>query len=282
MNYHIPVLIHEVLEGLRVQTGKRYIDATVGGGGHTKAIAALGATVLGIDTDKEAVEEVKNIKNKGIVVWGNFRDIAEIGQKIGFTHVDGVLFDLGVSSHQIDEGYRGFSYKNENARLDLRLDQTQGITGEDVINRESEQTLITIFETLGEEENGKAIARAIVIARKDKPIKTTGELLTIITGVVGEQSSYSHASRIFQAIRIYVNDELSALKKGLQGAWDLLAPGGRLAVISFHSLEDRIVKQFMKQNNGEIITKKPITATDEEVKNNKRARSAKLRIIQKV
>lgn len=263
MPYHTPIMVNEVLDGLQVTPTKRFIDATYGGGGHTKAIRERGGIVLGIDTDPDSG-----------AVLGNFRDIEKIAREHGFTSVDGILFDLGVSSHQLDTPERGFSFRFPDAPLDLRLNQHEGITAAEYIKNVSENELYEILATYSEEESSRRIAALVVRARRIKPIATTGDLLQI----VGKHE----AAQIFQALRIAINDELGALKDGLNGAKTLLAPGGRLAVISFHSLEDRIVKMFMKTDGWKVITKKPIVPSEQELMENRRSRSAKLRIAEKL
>lgn len=283
MNYHTPVLLNETITGLNIKPGGRYIDATVGGGGHTKAMLDAGATVLGIDTDADAVNESNILENEHCrIVQGNFSEIDTIAETYGFKNIDGIVFDLGVSSHQLDTPNRGFSYRYNDAPLDMRLDQTKGITAYEVINHESEETLRIIFETFGEEKRSGGIARAIILSRKVKPIKTTGDVLALIEKQTKGQDVHGVASRIFQAIRIYVNEELKSLKNGLEKGVTLLKPGGRIAVISFHSLEDRIVKQFMQREGLLSITKKAIIAGHDEQMRNSRSRSAKLRIAQKL
>lgn len=258
---HIPVLLKEAVDGLDVKPGGKYIDATFGAGGHCAEIQRRGGMVLAIDVDPEAHAQVT----------GNFRDIAKIAKESGFENVDGILFDLGVSSMQLDTPERGFSYRFWGP-LDLRLDQTKGKSAKDIINTYSEGELYEIFTRLGEENDARTIARAIVRARAIDRITTTERLVKVI----GE--SQPVLSRIFQALRIAVNDELGALREGLSGAGRLLKNGGILVVISFHSLEDRIVKQYMRNSDWRVLTKKPITGSDDEVKGNPRARSAKLRI----
>lgn len=269
--YHTPVMIAEVIDGLNIEIGKRYIDATVGGGGHTDEITKRGGTVLGIDVDADAIREVgkKNIPNLRLV-QGNFWKIETIAKENGFDQVDGILFDLGVSSHQIDTPVRGFSYRSEGP-LDLRLNQNEGETASQLINRLSENELYEIIATFGEENNARAIARDIVRARSIKKIERTSQL----AGIIKDKKAQA---RVFQALRIVVNDELGALKSGLIGAQKLLKPGGRLVVISFHSLEDRIVKEFLKNSSWDIITKKPMRPSSYEADTNPRAKSAKLRI----
>jgi 16S rRNA (cytosine1402-N4)-methyltransferase len=288
MSYHEPVLLQETIDGLLVSKGKRFIDATLGGAGHTKRMVDLGAEVLGIDVDLEAIAYVtkkledglSKIENAGSwkIVQGNFRDIDTIAREEAFYPVDGILFDLGVSSHQLDEEERGFSYKFAAAPFDLRLNQKEGVPASEIINHESEEQLKKIIGVFGEEESCGVIAHALVHSRVKKPIRTTGDVLEIIGDIKGERNQYKSASKVFQGFRIYVNDELNALKIGLEKGVRLVKPGGRIAVISFHSLEDRIVKQFFQKKGLTIITKKPITAGVEEQQKNRRSRSAKLRI----
>lgn len=264
-SYHEPVLVSEVVDALQVKPGKRYIDGTYGGGGHTRAIRALGGIVLGIDVDPDAG-----------AVLGNFRNIERIAKEQGFGMVDGILFDLGVSSHQLDTPKRGFSYRFADAPLDLRMSQETGETAAELVNRMSEQELYEIFTRFGEEERARTIAHDIVRARSIKPIQTTGDMIAVVS------SGPAVLSRIFQALRIVVNDEFGALQEGIEGAYQLLAPGGRLAIISFHSLEDRIVKRKMGDGHWRLVNKKPIVARWNEIQKNKRARSAKLRVVEKL
>ncbi|MDO8515154.1 MAG: 16S rRNA (cytosine(1402)-N(4))-methyltransferase RsmH [bacterium] len=260
-DYHIPVLLNEVVELLQVKKGGRYIDCTYGGGGHTKGIEAAGGIVLGIDQDPEAHAPIH----------GNFAHLKEIAIANGFDQVDGILMDLGVSSHQLETNYRGFSF-NKVGNLDMRMDQTgQTVTALDLINAGSEKELAKIFREFGEENFAGPIARAI----KKSNIQTTDDLAEVILRVRHTKDRTHPATRVFQALRIAVNDELNSLKEALPQAVELLKPGGKLAVISFHSLEDRIVKKFM--GKSEIVT-----PTDEEIARNPRARSGKLRIYEKI
>jgi len=280
MSYHEPVLVEEIIEGLHVESGKRYIDATFGGGGHTKKMLEKGATVLGVDTDPDAVREAEQLKDKDFrIIQGNFRNIENIARAHNFYPVDGILFDLGVSSHQLDAKERGFSYRYEDAPLDLRLNQMEGASASNLLNHATEKELIYIFEKFGEEESGRHIAYALCNARQIKPIETTGDIYRVIEEKVGKGRVKEVASRIFQALRIAVNDELRVLHEGLTGAEAILKPGGRLAVMSFHSLEDRIVKQFFADaKRWKIETKKPMIPSEHEREINRRSRSAKLRI----
>lgn len=281
--YHTSVLLQEVLKGLDVKAGKRYIDATFGGGGHTKAMIDEGAEVLAIDLDNDAIEEGKQLKSPTLrIVQGNFRDIEAIAKVHGFENVDGVLFDLGVSSHQINIKSRGFSFRYDDAPLDMRFLQVNTTRAEELIARATEDELYEIFAKYGEEERARTIAAHLIHARQISHITTAGQLRKVIEGVVGTgKTGKSTVARIFQAIRIAVNDEMGALENGLTGASHLVTSKGRIAVISFHSLEDRIVKRFFRRSEFTEITKKPIMASADEEQDNPRARSAKLRIVEK-
>ncbi len=295
--YHRPVLVNEALAALRVAPGAKYIDATVGGGGHGIEIIRRGGVLLGIDVDREAIEHARielatqsaswrtQLKEgrDWTLVQGNFRDIEKIAKEHGFAEVAGVLFDLGVSSHQLDTAGRGFSYRWQEAPLDLRLDQSQGITAAELIKKLDENELYEILAKFGEEKLARPIATAILRARHLKEIKTTGDLQEAITiAIKNRKEETGVLARIFQALRIAVNDEIEALREGLEGVKKVLGRGGRLVVISFHSLEDRAVKQFMRSPTWKLINKKPIEASYGEVMVNPRARSAKLRIAEKL
>ncbi len=281
---HISVMREEVVEGLDVQRGAKYIDATVGSGGHAVEIAKLGAIVLGIDTDPTAVTLARlELTKTGVKDWkivqGNFRDIEAIAKREGFERVRGILFDLGVSSMQLDTPDRGFSYRFTDAPLDLRMNQSEGEPAAQLVNRISEDELYDIFSTYGEEELARVIAHALYRARSVKKIETVGDVVEVIENITKDRNErYATLSRIFQALRIAVNDELQSLRQGLAGAKHLLIPGGRLVVISFHSLEDRTVKRFMREGEWEVITKHPMLPTIDETGTNRRARSAKTRI----
>lgn len=286
---HIPVLLNEAVDELNVSKSKKYIDATLGGGGHTLEIVKRGGIVLGIDQDEEAIEFVAESQKSVVssqklkIVKGNFADIAKIANDNAFGKVDGILFDLGVSSYQLDSEGRGFSLRKDE-KLDMRMDKSQKTSAYDVVNTYPLDDLIEIFYKYGEEHNARIIAGEIVARRKKGEIGTTKELSDIIAGLPHKNEPINPATRVFQAIRIEVNGELEALRKGLTDSLDILNPHGRIAVISFHSLEDRIVKQmfekFKNDNMGTIITKKPIMAGFVEVKQNKRSHSAKLRVFQ--
>jgi len=296
-DYHVPVLLNEVIQGLEIKPGEKYIDCTLGGSGHTKGILEAGGIVLGIDQDGEALRnaqenlqfEIKNFKLN--LRKANFAHLKEIAVEAGFNPVSGILFDLWVSSHQLETNYRGFSFaRGRLAKLDMRMDQTgQKITAADLVNAGSEKELANLFWKYGEERFSKQIARQIVESRKQKVIETTNELAEIILRARPAASRRGRdrthpATRVFQALRIAVNDELAGLEMALPQAVELLKPGGKLAVISFHSLEDRIVKDFMRINTNwlRIITNKPVIPTKEEIKINPRARSGKLRIAEKI
>lgn len=287
IDFHISVLLKETIQGLKVEKNKKYIDATLGGGGHAKEILRLGGMVLGIDVDKDAIENIeKNKKPENLTIArGNFRDIDKIARlnnlpagRQGFEKVAGIIFDLGVSSHQIDSPTRGFSFQNEGP-LDMRMDQELGVRALDLIKILTKGELYEIFTKYGEESRAWAISDAIVRTRSIKPIETTKELAEIVFKIAGQ------SKRVFQALRIVVNDELNSIMNALPKAIELLEDQGRLCVISFHSLEDRIVKrsflEFEKKKLGEIITEKPIVPGIEELAVNKRAGSAKLRIFEK-
>ncbi len=280
--YHTSVLVEEVIEGLNIEPGKKYIDATFGGGGHAKKILERGGIVLGIDADSDAINRVEPHPNLS-VVKGNFRDIKDIALKNGFSTVSGILMDLGVSSYQFDTPEKGFSYRFLESPLDMRLDQTQGITVAEYIKGAPEEELYEIFTKFGEEERARAIVHALIRTRQIKKITTVGQLLDSIDRVVGQTADkYAVYSRIFQSLRIFINDELGSLREALEHTNELIEHNGRLAVISFHSLEDRIVKQFMRGDGWSSITKKPIIADSREVTINKRSRSAKLRIVERL
>lgn len=287
---HVSVLLDEAVDALNVIEGCKYIDATLGGGGHSLGIIQRGGIVLGLDQDEDAIEFVKEkqkvkIKEQRMVlVKGNFRDIAKIAKKSGFGQVDGILFDLGVSSYQLDNSKRGFSFLKDE-KLDMRMDKGSPLSACEVVNKYPYEKLVDIFYKYGEEHNAKEIARQIVDTRKRRPIDTSLELSRLIAAVSHKPEAIHPATRVFQAIRVEVNDEINALREGLARALELLEDKGRIVVISFHSLEDRVAKQtfdkFGRAGKGKVITKKPLTATFEENKKNRRARSAKLRIFEK-
>jgi 16S rRNA (cytosine1402-N4)-methyltransferase len=295
---HVPVLLAEVIAGLAPQPGGCYIDGTLGGGGHAAAILAASAPdgrLLGIDADPAALAaagaRLAPFGARAALAHGNVRDLKSMAQAAGFVPVDGIVLDLGVSSHQLDTPERGFSFLAD-APLDMRMDPTTGETAADLINGLPEVALADLIYRYGEERGSRRIARFVVEVRRKQPITTTGELAAIVERALGGRHGKVHpATRTFQALRIAVNRELESLEAALPQAVELLGPGGRLAVIAFHSLEDRIVKHFFRAESGyggegattrlRIVTKKPIEAGEEERQANSRARSAKLRIAER-
>jgi 16S rRNA (cytosine1402-N4)-methyltransferase len=296
---HVPVLIAEVLTGLAPRDGGRYIDGTLGGGGHAAAVleaSAPGGRLLGIDADPAALAaagaRLASYGDRAQLAHGNFRDLGRLARENGFEHVDGMLLDLGVSSHQLDTPARGFSFATD-APLDMRLDPTGGETAADLVNETPEGELADLIYRYGEERGSRRVARFIAEARRKQPIETTGELAELVARALGGRHGKIHpATRTFQALRIAVNRELESLEITLPQAVELLDEGGRLAIISFHSLEDRIVKLFFRAESGygdsqqpvrlQIITKKPIEASDQEARANPRSRSAKLRVAERI
>jgi 16S rRNA (cytosine1402-N4)-methyltransferase len=301
---HVPVLRQEVLSGLRPRTGRRFIDGTLGAGGHTQAIldaSAPDGQVLALDADPQAViqtqQRLRAYGDRVLIVNTNFSLMASVAREHDFVPVDGVLLDLGYSSVQLSSPGRGFSFSVED-RLDMRYSPTQTVTADELVNNLSQIDLADLLFRFGEERRSRAIARAIVAAR---PIETTTQLADIVArSFRGKRGKIHPATRTFQALRIAVNDELGVLRDALPAAVSLLAPGARIAVISFHSLEDRIVKEFFRQEARDcicpseqpvctcdhqatlhIISQKPIIASPQEVAANPRARSAKLRIAER-
>lgn len=294
--YHISVLLQETIAQLNIRAGKRYIDGTIGGGGHTAEILKHGGIVLGLDVDQDALEFVQKdlrLKIKDlrfgtdlVLVKGNFKGIATIARENGFEKVAGILLDLGVSSHHFDEAKRGFSFQSEGP-LDMRMDKELQVNAGDLVNALTRGELIELFTTYGEEPFARSIASHIVEARKEKRIETTTELAGIIRKAVPfTKKGINPATKVFQALRIAVNDELHVLIETLPKAVELLESNGRLAVISFHSLEDRIVKRsflaFEEKGLGKVVTKKPIVPSEEEIMANSRSRSSKLRVFEKM
>jgi 16S rRNA (cytosine1402-N4)-methyltransferase len=302
---HIPVLLREVLEGLQVRPGGVYIDATVGGGGHAAAIlerSAPDGRLLGIDRDPEVLERARErlrpFGERAVLVHGSYAKLRRIAVRYDFLEVDGILFDLGLSSWQLSDPHRGFSFQIEGP-LDMRYDPGHGIPAAEIVNRWPEKQLAEVIRRYGEERFARRIARAIV---RNRPIRTTTELAELIARVVGRGREDQHpATRTFLALRIAVNEELQALEQALPQAVSLLRPGGRLAVIAFHSLEDRIVKTFFQRESRDclcppqvpvctcghratlrLVTRKPIRPSEEEVQINPRARSARLRIAERL
>lgn len=308
--FHISILLEPCLKALHIQPDGVYIDATLGGAGHSFHIASRlsdEGTLLCIDRDREALANAEvrlaPVRNRVRLCQSDFRQLDAVLAREGFTQANGILFDLGVSSPQLDHGERGFSYMKD-APLDMRMDQGQALTAYDIVNGWSREEIRRILFEYGEERYAPLIAAAIERHRAEKPIETTLELVDIIKGAMPSKAlreKQHPAKRSFQAIRIAVNDELGAVAEAMEKAIDVLAPGGRLAVITFHSLEDRIVKNtFQKAAQGctcprdfpvcvcgnqprvKIITRKPIVPDSEELNENARARSAKLRVCEKL
>ena len=298
MSGHIPVLLKEVMDALAVRPGGRYVDGTLGRAGHTKEIIARGGMVLGIDRDEQAIREIGEVAGL-TAVRGRHGDLKEIADEKGWGEVDGILLDLGVSSPQLDEAGRGFSFLREGP-LDMRMDRSCGLSAADIVNGESAERLEEIFRTLGEEPQARRIAKAVAKERAEKPFETTVELAEFIEKVVGRRNGRHPATRVFQALRMEVNDEIGELGRALEGGLDLLRSGGRFAVITFESLTDRIVKRFFAghigrmvslQQGGErgegeeprmkAVTGKVVVASKEEEDLNPRSRSAKLRAAEK-
>ena len=281
-NGHIPVLLKEVIENLNPSPGKVFIDGTIGGGGHAieilKRIQPRGR-LIGIDFDDKALEvaadNLRDLRDGLTLIKGNYSDMKDILMGIGIDRVDGILLDLGISTLLLESG-RGFSF-NDTGPLDMRMDMSGKPTASDMVNKFPENKLSEIIWKYGEEKRAKRIARAIVRAR---PVKSSRELAQVITGAYpGRHRRIHPATKTFQALRIFVNDELNSLHKALIEGSRVLRRGGRFCIISFHSLEDRIVKDCFRQIEGlRVLTKKPITPGIDEVKKNPRARSAKLRV----
>ncbi len=283
--YHTSVLTDEVVAYLEPTAGKKFIDATVGGGGHALELTSRGAQVLGLDRDRDAIKYLEDLNLKNLItVHDNFSHIYKVALELNFTEVDGILFDLGVSSHQIDSPQRGFSFQ-KTGPLDMRMDTTLPISAHDLVNNLEKRRLNEIFQNYGEEKLGLAIADAICFSRQIKPIETTQELAQIVHEVYrkkGYKTKLHEATKVFQALRIVVNSELLNLEEALPQTIPLLRRNGRLVVISFHSLEDGIVKRFLKENDQlQTLTRLPIGPKGEEVSVNSRARSARLRAAEK-
>lgn len=289
---HIPVLTKEVLEFLNPEPGENFVDCTIDGGGHAREILkkiSPDGKLLGIDLDEEMIKNTRaEIKNENLILANdNFRNLKKITEEKKFSPVSGILIDLGWSSIQIEKSGRGFSFLKDEP-LDMRY-SSFGISAAEAVNQLSEKDLADVFWQYGEERFSRRIAKKIVEARKKKRILTTFDLVDAVKTSVSksyERGRLHPATRVFQALRIYVNQELENLKEVLPQSVEILAPGGRLAVISFHSLEDRIVKNFFremkKEGRLEILTKKPVVPSDEEIKSNPRSRSAKLRVVRKI
>ena len=306
---HISVLLDETIDGLDIKPDGIYVDGTLGGGGHSyeilKRLSPKGR-LIGIDQDGEALkaagERLKEFENQITLVRSNYCEIDKVLKELNVEKVDGILLDIGVSSYQLDNLERGFSYKSD-APLDMRMDTRQELTAADVVNTYSENELFKIIKDYGEDKFAKNIAKHIVLARKEKPLETTKELSEVIKRAIPMkvQAKGGHpAKKTFQAIRIEVNQELTVLKESIDKMIDLLKPNGRICIITFHSLEDRIVKTKFRENEnpctcppnfpvcvcgkkskGKVITRKPIIPGEEELEYNKRAKSSKLRVFER-
>lgn len=306
---HKPVLLNEVIEGLNIKSSGIYADGTLGGAGHSFEIVrrlADDGRLVGIDRDENAVraaaERLKDYADRVTIVRGNYLDTVQILHDLGIDSIDGMLLDLGVSSHQFDDASRGFSYRND-APLDMRMDQRDPLSAYEVVNEYSESELYRVIRDYGEDRFAKNIARHIAAKRAEKPVRTTLELAEIVKGAIParmREGGGHPAKKTFQAIRIEVNRELDILKDSIDGLIDILKPGGRLCIITFQSLEDRIVKNAFRtaedpcicpkdfpvcvcgrKSKGRVITRKAITAGEEELKENNRAHSARLRIFER-
>ena len=307
---HYSVLLEECIENLNIKPDGVYVDGTLGGAGHSYQICqrlSEKGRLVGIDQDKDAIcaasKRLEEFRDRVTIVRSNYSDIKQVLHELGIEKVDGILLDLGVSSFQLDTPERGFTYREENAPLDMRMDDRQTLTAKDIVNEYPEMELFRIIRDYGEDKFAKNIAKHIVAARKIKPIETTGELNEIIRSSIPMkmQATGGHPSkRTYQAIRIELNHELDVLKDNLDDMIELLNENGRLCIITFHSLEDRIVKSNFKKNEnpctcprnfpvcvcgnkskGQVITKKPILPSQEELKENSRSKSAKLRVFER-
>ena len=306
---HIPIMTKEVISGLNIKEDGIYVDGTIGGGGHALEIIKhlKSGRLIGIDQDTEALEKSKEVlfdyKDKIELIHNNYENMETILKELDISKVDGIFLDIGISSYQIDKGSRGFSH-NKDARLDMRMDQSRYLSAWDIVNKYSVEELEDIIWNYGEESWARRIAQFIIKERQEKPIDTTFQLVDTIKKAIPKSvrmKGHHPAKKTFQALRIEVNRELEVLEKSITRMVDLLGPGGRLAIITFHSLEDRIVKQSFKhlykdcvcppefpqcicekKREIEIITRRPIVPSEEEVKLNPRSRSAKLRIAERI
>lgn len=307
---HYSVLLEETIEHLNIKPDGTYVDGTLGGGGHAYEVASRlseKGRMIGIDQDADAIlaagKRLEEFKDKVTIVRSNYANMAEELHGIGIEHVDGIVLDLGVSSFQLDKAERGFTYRETNAPLDMRMDDRQSLTAKEIVNHYSEMELYRIIRDYGEDRFAKNIAKHIVQERQKRPIETTGDLTEIIRASIPmkvQVTSGHPAKRTFQAIRIELNKELEVLQDNLDTMIELLNPGGRICIITFHSLEDRIVKANFRRNEnpctcpknfpvcvcgkvskGKVITRKPVLPSEEELTANSRSKSAKLRVFEK-
>ena len=303
---HIPIMLNQVIEGLDIKPNGIYVDGTLGGGGHSYEIAKRlvnDGKLIGIDQDEAAIKaagaRLSEFSDRVTIVRSNYAQMVSVLQSLGIEQVDGILLDLGVSSHQLDNAERGFSYM-EDAPLDMRMDRRQEKTARDIVNYYSQAELTRIIREYGEDKFAAKIAAKIIASRENKPIETTGELAEIIKSAIPMKYRLTGghpAKRTFQAIRIELNRELGVLEESIEGMLDILSDGGRMAVITFHSLEDRIVKTAFrkaespctcpsdfpicvcgKKSKGFVVSRKPVVPSDEEMERNPRAKSSKLRV----
>ncbi|MFP4539370.1 MAG: 16S rRNA (cytosine(1402)-N(4))-methyltransferase RsmH [Candidatus Paceibacterota bacterium] len=295
---HIPVLLNETIEYLQIKEGAVIVDATLGGGGFSKEVCQRytgKVTLIGLDADSDAVlrtkEGLRDLNCNFFLETANFADLADVLERLGFGQINGATFDLGLSSYQIEGSNRGFSFqRDEPLQMTFSKEpESEEITASEIINQWSEGSLRAIISAYGEERYAGRISKAIIEARKEGSIKTTLELVDVINKAVPK--GYKHgrihpATRTFQAIRMAVNDEITALERGMQGCFEKLSQGGRIAIISFHSLEDRVIKNFFLKKEKEKVAfrvnKKPIRPDREEVLRNRRSRGAKLRVLEKL
>ncbi len=296
--YHIPVLLHESIEGMNLQAKGTFVDVTFGGGGHSKEILRCmdsESRLFSFDQDEDAEQNIVNDK-RFTFVRSNFRYLSNFLRYYGVDGVDAILADLGVSSHHFDDSERGFSFRF-NGKLDMRMNKRAGMTAADIVNNYDEERLANLFYLYGELKNSRKIASVLVKARSQKKIETIEEFLDVIKPLFGKDREKKELAKVFQALRIEVNQEMEALKEMLNAATQALKPGGRLVVITYHSLEDRMVKNIMKTGNVEgkmeqdifgrtnspfkLVNNKVIVPSDEEIERNPRSRSAKLRIAEK-
>ncbi len=306
---HKPVLLEETVESLNIKPDGIYVDGTLGGGGHGEEVLSRlkGGRLIGLDQDEDAIlaagKRLSPFGEKAVLVRSNYENFEQVLDSLDIGKVDGIYLDLGVSSYQLDTAERGFTYKEEDAPLDMRMDQTSTMTARDLVNTLGEEELCRILWDYGEERFGRNIARNIVREREKRPIETAGELVRIIRDSIPKkmQAAKGHpAKRTFQALRIEVNQELAVLERSLDAMIRRLKPGGRLSVITFHSLEDRIVKNKFRENErpchcpkqfpvcvcgkvsmGRVVTPKPVLPSKEETEENKRAKNAKLRVFER-